>query len=161
MITQTQLHAELDYDPDTGVFTWRNARPGVRQGAEAGRVSPSHGYRDITLWGRQYRANRLAFMWMRGAWPNGDAEHKDRDKANNRWANLRDATRSQNMANVGLRSNNKSGVSGVVWDADRGKWRAQLRVAGIKTNLGRFDTIDEAATVVRDAAIKQWGEFAA
>lgn len=160
MITQEQLRAELDYDPLTGAFTWRNARPGVRQGAEAGRISPSHGYRDITLWGRQYRANRLAFMWMLGRWPEGDAEHEDRRKANNRWLNLREATRSQNMANVGLRSNNKSGVAGVVWDADRNKWRAQLRVDGRKTNLGRFDTIDEAAAVVRAAAVAQWGEFA-
>lgn len=159
MITQDALRAELSYDPDTGRFTWNNARPGVRKGAEAGRISKTHGYREIGLWNRLYRANRLAFMWMLGRWPEGDAEHWDRDKANNRWANLREATRSQNMANVGLQSNNKSGVAGVVWDADRGKWRAQLRIAGKKTNLGRFDTIEEAAVIVREKAKAQWGEF--
>ena len=108
-----------------------------------------------------WRANRLAVLYMTGALPpdNMDVDHINRDRADNRWSNLRLATRSQNMANVVLKATNSSGVSGVVWVEGRKIWRAQLRVNGIKKNLGRFATQEEAAAAVQSAAQEQWGEF--
>lgn len=59
-----------------------------------------------------------------------------------------------------LRRANTTGLHGVVWDKDRQKWRAQIRIDGRKTNLGRFNTAEEAAAAHDRAAIAAFGEFA-
>lgn len=156
---QARLKSLLSYDPETGVFRWTLARRGVKLGAECGRVSKAHGYRDIGLDGKLWRAHRLAVLYMTGVMPERDVDHENRIKHDNRWANLRLATESQNMANVGLQSDNSSGVHGVTWDKAREKWRAQICIDGVKRNLGRFATKDEAADAYRQAAIDAWGEF--
>jgi hypothetical protein len=160
MLSQSRLKELVHYCPDTGVFTWAKSRPACRKGDPCGRISV-YGYHEIGIGGRLWRANRLAVLYMTGVLPpdNMDVDHINRDRADNRWSNLRLATRSQNMANVVLKATNSSGVSGVVWDENRKKWRAQLRVNGIKKNLGRFATQEEAAAAVQSAAQEQWGEF--
>lgn len=87
-------------------------------------------------------------------------DHINRNKTDNRWANLRQATHRENMGNMGLRRANTSGFVGVVWDRTRGKWRAQIRLDGKKTNLGRFDDPIQAAMVHDEAARRNFGEFA-
>src|SRR5690606_167269 len=107
-----------------------------------------------------HQAHRLAFLYMTGEMPEKVVDHINGDRSDNRWENLRCANQSQNMANVGIRSANTSGTPGVVWDKERQKWRAQLRVNGKKKNLGRFDSIEDAKATVNAAARQQWGEFA-
>lgn len=158
MLTQTHLRAVLHYDPDTGLFTWSQKRPGVIVGAECGRLS-IHGYREIGVGGKLHRAHRLAFLYMTGEMPNAVVDHINGVKHDNRWCNLRQASQSQNMANVGIQRDNTSGVHGVVWDAQRMKWRAQICTSGKKRNLGRYNTIDEAAEAYKQAALEHWGEF--
>lgn len=159
MITQTQLKDVIDYDPGTGRFTWARSRPACRKGDECGRIGKD-GYREIGVLGTLYRANRLAVLYMTGEMPADKwVDHKNRNKADNRWCNLRVATPSQNMANVERRVNNTSGRSGVTWDAARGKWRAQIRIGGVKKSLGRFVTKEEAIARVQSVAVAQWGEF--
>lgn len=159
-LSQSILKELVYYSPETGTFVWAKARPGCRKGAACGRIS-HHGYHEIGINGRLWRANRLAWLYMTGELPphDIDVDHINLDKADNRWANLRLATRSQNSANVALRSCNTSGRSGVVWESGRKKWRAQLRINGKKANLGRFDTFEEAAARVDKVAREQWGEY--
>jgi hypothetical protein len=159
-LTQSELQELLHYDPLTGVFTWLKARRGVKVGAECGRINV-HGYREIGVKLKLRQANRLAWLYMKGELPpdNMEVDHRNRDKADNRWDNLRLATKSQNAANVATKTNNTSGIPGVVWDAQRNCWRAQLRVDGVKKNLGRFATKEEAAAKVASVAKAQWGEF--
>lgn len=159
MVTQAHLKSVLNYDPATGEFRWSVSRPGVRLGELCGRIN-QHGYREIGVDGGLHQAHRLAFLYMTGTFPEQGVDHINGDRADNRWCNLRPANQSQNMANVGLRKTNTSGVSGVVWDSDRSMWRAQLRVNGKKTNLGRFHSMEEAKEAVDAAARLQWGEFA-
>jgi hypothetical protein len=90
----------------------------------------------------------------------GEVDHKDHDGLNNRRSNLRSATSQQNKANQGLRLDNTSGVKGVSWCKQTGKWRAKIKVNGQTRHLGRFDDKQLAEATVRDAREKTFGEFA-
>lgn len=161
-LTQDRLKELLHYDPETGVFTWRASRGGRVSGSVAGSASLS-GYTIIRITvgsGKptDFRAHRLAFLYMTGSFPIGDVDHIDRDRKNNRWSNLRACSRSQNLANSSIRSDNTSGVRGVSFDKERGKYLWQCVSGGIKSQ-GREDSL-EAATLARNrAAMKLHGEF--
>lgn len=159
-LTQQRLMELVSYAPESGIFTWAKSRPACRRGDPCGRISV-HGYHEVGIDGRLWRANRLAVLYMTGALPSPDmdVDHINRDPADNRWNNLRLASRSQNMANIARSAKNTTGAKGVVWDGARKKWRAQIRINGVKTNLGRFDTMDQASVAVDAAARTQWGEF--
>lgn len=86
-------------------------------------------------------------------------DHINGDRLDNQRANLRFATPRQNSRNTGLRSNNRSGYTGVSWHAKLGKWRVTIALDR-KISLGCFDDPKEAAKVYNDAAIKYYGEFA-
>lgn len=159
MITQSQLKEILHYDPETGQFTWRVATRGrIKAGGIAGSNNGS-GYIRITVDNNQYFAHRLAWFWMTGSWPIGNIDHRDRDRANNAWGNLREATQSQNMANTTTQRTNSLGLKGV-YLVSPGRYRAQIRVQGKNHNLGRFDTPEEAHAAYVTAAKKYHGEFA-
>ena len=98
LITQARLKELLRYDPETGVFTWRATGKGRRLNRQAGTVQAT-GYLTITIDWRIHLAHRLAFLYVVGDWPPNEIDHIDGDQSNNRWCNLRPATRSQNMAN--------------------------------------------------------------
>src|SRR5437879_5605760 len=109
MLTAERLKELLTYDPETGEFRWKVAPNGrVRVGDIAGCVS-SRGYILIGIDGALYRAHRLAFLFMTGAFPEPQVDHSNRDKADNRWLKLREANNSQNNANKPAQSNNTSG----------------------------------------------------
>lgn len=158
-MTYEKLLQLLHYDPETGIFTWLrevNKRP---YDTVAGTVSV-HGYRVITYCGVKYRASRLAHLYMTGEWPDGEMDHADRDKLNDRWTNLREVLRSQNALNRDLQSNNASGARGVHWDSTRSKWVAQVKDDGVNHFAGRFDSFEEAV-IARDAlATDLHGDFA-
>lgn len=163
--TRAEASALLSYDPDTGLFHWLVETHGyggkIVPGDLAG--TPKDGYVQIKVFGAVYRAQHLAWLLMTGEWPpaDRDVEHQDRDRANNAWANLRLATRSQNNMNAGIRSNNKSGHKGVSWRADIGKWHARIKVDRKVILLGNFDELDDAVAARRAAERLHFGEFAA
>ncbi len=156
-ITLEDAKAALHYDPDTGIFTWR-ARTGPRAkiGAIAGNAH--NGYVRITLHGRAYMAHVLAWLIITGEWPTYEVDHIDCDRANNRWANLREATRPQNMRNRPVRKDNPLGVTGIYRDG--GKYVAKISSNGEQIYLGRFDTVEAAASARAWAANDIHGEFA-
>jgi len=150
-LTANRLRHLLTYDPVTGVFRWLNpTNRRLRCGAVAG-TPHNRGYTSISLDGVQYLAHRLAWLHVHGHWPPGDLDHRDRDKRNNRIANLRPATRGENVANTPVRRNSASGVKGVERVGKR--WRAKIRRDGVTTHIGTFDTDDEAARAFEDAAV--------
>jgi hypothetical protein len=93
--------------------------------------------------------------------PDGDVDHRNRNKLDNRRRNLRLATRSQNMHNRGVQSNSRSGIKGVCWDPKRKKWRATIQVDGRYRQIGRFETREAASMAYRAMSARLVGEFAA
>lgn len=154
MITQHRIKELLNYDTETGIFTWR-VRNGNRTkaGGTAGGVN-SHGYVQIRLDGVLYKAHRLAWLYMYGVMPEDMIDHINRKTGDNRICNLRVATNSQNQQNAGVRSDSSSGIRGVSWDNKRGKWCARIKAEEDSRHLGYFDNIEEAIEVRRSAESK-------
>lgn len=144
-MTQGLLKKVLAYNPETGEFRWLiSTNTKVKVGDLAGVVNKTDHYRYIGMGGRKMAAHRLVFLYVYGKLPEKQVDHIDRDRTNNRLANLREATPRVNTLNRGLQSNNSSGTVGVYWDADRGKWNAQIKDHGKTKHLGSFLGLDEA-----------------
>src|SRR5262245_46971759 len=126
-LTADRLRELLEYDPETGLWRWlQRVNPRCKTGWFAGTLmSPKGSNTSYFLIGvdrRHYLAHRLAFLYMTGEWPSGELDHRDLDGTNNRWANLREATRAQNAANMALR--NSAGLKGIIRRKDR--WQARI-----------------------------------
>lgn len=162
MLTAARLRELLSYDPETGVFRWRVYRArNARAGDVAGRIikaapDKGGGYRSIGIDGSEYLAQRLAWLHMTGEWPPAQVDHENRNRDDNAWRNLRDATRSQNQANRPAQANNTSGFKGVAFHKGAGRWRATLG----KRHLGLFDSPEQAHAAYAEAARGAFGEFA-
>lgn len=145
MVTQDRLQALMDYIPETGKFVRkvRRGRIGLA-GSLAGTVNQK-GYVVIEIDGRPYTAHRLAWLFVTGEMPKNQIDHLDRNKQNNAWSNLREATNAQNHQNrvEPLRSN-KSGFLGVCFHKAAGKWVAQIKKDGRRIYLGLHDTPEAA-----------------
>lgn len=149
----------LSYDADTGYFHWK-IRPNGRtnMGVPAGHID-SKGHRQIHVCKEFVLAHRLAWYFVHGEWPPSDIDHIDRNKDNNRIANLRQATRQQNIWNAGPKRTNKSGHKGVVWHKAVGKWYASIRRDGRQEYLGVFPNLEDAVAAYEGAAKETHGEF--
>jgi hypothetical protein len=111
--------------------------------------------------GQNYLTGRLAIFYVTGSWPEHEADHRDTDSANDRWSNLRDATRSQNCANRNVTKANQLGVKGVYFDPTRKRnsYAAHMGQHGRKKHLGRFSSLSEARAAYRRAAKEFHGKF--
>lgn len=162
-LTQEYLKSILDYDPITGVFTWKVSRPsaGGRTviGAEAGFIRTTDGYRFIGIDGNAYMACKLAWLFMHGVYPMHTVDHENRERGDDRFLNLRKATRTQNAQNKSVRSDNNSGVTGVSFDKARGRWASRIKFGGKYIALGRFRDIEDAIRARSEAELKYFGEF--
>jgi hypothetical protein len=158
-LTQEKLREVLRYNRRNGVFTWvKNTGKKRLIGAVAGNLTK--GYWEIGLFGRQYKAHRLAWLYVIGKWPPRDLDHKNQNKLDNRFSNLREATRSQNNINRSAASKYESGRIGVCWHSQSDKWRAYITVEGRQISLGLFDGIGDAISARENAEIFYYGEYA-
>ena len=152
-LTQEELKRLLDYNLETGVFTWKvKTSRRVKVGAVAGGFD-KEGYILIQIARRNYRAHRLAFLWVLGALPLALVDHIDMVRSNNAWNNLRECSKAENMRNTGKRVDNTSGYKGVYAIKGTGKFKACACLHGKHYSLGPYATAEEASKV-REAFVK-------
>jgi hypothetical protein len=158
MLTQERLKELLAYDPETGLFIRLQNRPGpgARAGDAAGSVQPND-YRRIFVDGKGYKAHRLAWFYVHGEWPS-EIDHINCNKDDNRLANLRVVSRSQNRMNVRAYASNKSGYRGVSLYKPTNRWKAQIQVDGRKKALGYYATPEDAYAAYCEASTRLHGE---
>jgi len=144
MLDQSTLRAGLRYEPGTGEFTRvRTTSSRAIAGARAGSKNGEN-YLQIMVAGKRYPASRLAWLWMTGSWPQCQIDHRNGNTLDNRWVNLRAATRSFNQQNLrGARRDNKSGLLGVRQD-QYGGFRAEITLDGVRIYLGYFRSAETA-----------------
>lgn len=158
--TVEALRARLHYDETTGVFTWLAPRMWrVKPGDIAGSQKHKDGYSEIHIFGKLFLAHRLAWFYVHGEWPNGQIDHVNGDRLDNRISNLRVALHGQNRANSKPGKNNLLGVKGVC-KSRNGKYAAQIRASGKQIHLGTHETIEQAHAAYCEAARKYHGDFA-
>lgn len=158
-ITHNRLLEVLDYSKTTGDFTWRIPKKRIICGTCAGSAH-GEGYIEIGIDHQRYLAHRLAWFYVTGKWPAKDVDHKNHIRNDNRWKNLRRATRSQNLQHCVKSANRSSRFIGVSYDKDRSKWCAYVSLnknGKLRClHVGRFSTEDAAARA-RDKKVRELG----
>ena len=163
-ITQEQLKKLYTYDPLTGFFI-RNINMGAfKAGDIVGSKNPVNGYMSLGIKSKRYKSHRLAWLYMTGEFPAQPLDHKNTIRDDNRWENLRLATTSLNLANLGQRPGNTSGFKGVCLEKRALKrkkhWRCTINHQGRHIHIGMFETAEEAALAYDTKAIELSGAFA-
>lgn len=156
MITREQLKTQLTYNSLTGEFIFNKKKGGMPKGSVAG-YAQRDGYIVISINGKQYKAHRLAWLYVHGAFPDYQIDHINMKRGDNRMANLREATKSQNHMNRTAYSNNKLGVKGVHMVGR--KFRALIKKNGNQVCLGVYDSLDDASDAYKKASQAMHGSF--
>ena len=165
-LTQEYLKECLNYDPETGIFTWckrpehhcKDARASKiwntrYSNTKAGYINDQE-YRVITIENSHFRAHRLAWLYVHGKWPKGQIDHIYGNRSDNRIKYLRDVTNQQNHQNMRRSSSNTSGQTGVHWRKETEKWVASIMVDYKSIGLGCFDVIEDAIMARKSAELK-------
>jgi len=172
-LTQKVLKELLHYNPDTGVFTWKARGEkwlkskyaiktwNTRFAGKETIGSDGVGYARIRVLGADYGAHRLAWLYATSKMPKGQIDHINRNRKDNRIANLRQSTCTQNHANANIFSNNTTGFKGVRANKKTSGWCAYITSKGISYYLGRYSSKIEAAKAYDKKAIELHGEYAA
>lgn len=153
----------FNYDPDEGKLRWAT-RPvehyptlsGWRKANTrfAGKVAGSEtrkGYRRINWDGTVFYAHRVVWLLVYGEWPLGEIDHINGAPDDNRISNLRVVKNWENARNKSKPKRNTSGVVGVSWRQDLGRWAARIGAGRNSVALGFFDTKMEAIAARRGA----------
>lgn len=155
----------LNYDEETGIFTWKHRAPewfktkraysiwnskfpGKRAGSLSVDLKNGYQHRVIRLLGFRDYEHRLAWLWMSDSPLPPQIDHRNRDATDNRWCNLRASDNRANGKNRSMHVNNSSGATGVTWDKESKKWRSKCRLNWKWHHLGRFADIEDAKNAV-------------
>lgn len=156
MITGRELRKIADYNPNTGVMTWRVDKGRSRIGDAIGSLRHD-GYLRAKINQREYLLHRLIWLWVTDSFP-FEIDHINHCRTDNRIENLRECTRAQNHANRS-RKKRKSLPKGVR-ESGKSKFCARIVVQGKEVNLGTFHSPESASSAYLSAARKHFGEFA-
>jgi hypothetical protein len=152
MLTQARLKELLHYDRKTGVFHWRVQRGiGIKAGSQAGCVNGA-GYIVIHVDYVLYHAHRLAWLYVKGEWPNV-IDHKNHTRNDNRWINLRNWDYSKNQMN---RKQNKL-TRGVHFQNDR--WYVRIMRNGKRKRHGPYPTQIDALAASKKIGKALWKDL--
>lgn len=163
--TPEYMKEAVHYDADAGLFVWkhRNDMPKEWNVRWVGRTAgwrTTGGYAVITINGKYHKSHRVAWVIHTGEWPDRYIDHINGDSSDNRIANLRQATPSENSFNAKGKKERLSGLKGAHWDKQTGMWKSQIQLYGVNKHLGRYVTKEEAHAAYCEAAARLHGEFA-
>lgn len=148
-LTNEQLKLIINYNPDTGIFTWKFSVKRMRD--KIAGTKTKKGYIAIHVRKRRYYAHRLAWFYMTGEWPKEIIDHENNIQDDNRWVNLREATNAQNLRNRGKSKNNTTGYKGI----HKNRNGYMVRIC-----IGTYKSLEEAAVIYKKAIKVYHGEFA-
>lgn len=144
-----ELRNKLRYDPISGFLY--SAKTGRRVFTNV----HYSGYLKGAIFNRTFTAHRICMALHLGYWPEGEVDHINGDRSDNRIKNLRVVTRSQNQKNCYRRKDNTSGHVGVA-KRKNGSWQAYISNNGARIYLGTFSSRQEAIKA-RVSANKKYG----
>ena len=139
MLTQQELKSIVNYDQETGLFSWKIKRQGKIK-SNLGWIT-SKGYLEICIAQKRLKAHRWAWFYVYGELPK-QIDHINGCKTDNRLCNLRIVNTKQNHENRGAQKNNTSGFKGVT--RFQNKWRAQIMHNRKNYHIGLFETPEKA-----------------
>lgn len=150
---QSELLEYINYDPETGLCTWKK-KPSAKitVGSPVGYVS-ADGYMYFGFKGKTLKLHRAIFLMIHGYLP-AYVDHDDHDRLNNKALNLKASTMTANNRNCTRQKNNTSGVVGVRFDPNRKKWVAMIWHNSKAIALGRFDEKSDAIKARKNAEVK-------
>ena len=158
MITQDELKSQLDYDKETGVFTWkvRNSNR-VKIGQVAGNAH-NCGYIELQVLGEKHLAHRLAWLYVHGEYPK-IIDHINGNRSDNRICNLRNVGYKENTYNSKLRKDNKSGVKCVSFNIKLKKYEVRIFHDGKLQNYGYYENLEDAKKVADEKRKEIYGVY--
>lgn len=173
IVSAERAHQYFTYDAELGNLhikarprdEFGNAASYARHIASVGRVAGgvrTDGYRKVFIDGGYYPAHRIIWLMVTGellVYPKAEIDHINGQRDDNRWANLRKVTKSENQRNARMKVTNTSGVSGVNWKKRgeaEGRWVARIWNGPRHVFLGSFKTLHEAR-IARKAAERVLG----
>jgi hypothetical protein len=151
MITEEQILKEFrsfaKYEPETGEVLCLQSRQGcpTKPGEYFGVWVKSTLYPKITILGTLFQLSRVIWLDMTGSWPTHGIDHINGNTWDNTWSNLRDVPQKLNNKNKRKQNNNTSGVTGVSYRKDTGKYRAYVKNEGHQITIGTYLTLEDAA----------------
>ncbi len=151
MITQAELKENLYYNPKTGDFTRLASHSNRTKVGDIAGTLDCYGYSVVMVKGSIYKAHRLAWFIIYGAWPKDQIDHINHNKSDNRIVNLREADSRENHRNCPMQKNNISGCCGVSWVKRDKVWRAQIKIDGTIISLGSYTDKFEAICARKSA----------
>ncbi len=142
----------LEYNQDTGIMKWKKDRRSARAGNIIGTVTQG-GYLCLSFYSKQYSVHRMGWFLAYGVFPDGQIDHINQDRQDNRLVNLRDVTPGENCKNKGIDTRNTSGVTGVYWNKLAKKWKPSINVDGEYIHLGYFVNFSDAVNARKNAEV--------
>jgi hypothetical protein len=124
-INPEMIRRILNYDPKTGIVTWKTPGPARRLGVPLG-TKTSKGYLRISIQKKALLLHRAIWVIMTGNQPTNYIDHINGIKTDNRWLNLREASHAENGWNAKLSSRNNTGIKGLCFNKSNGLWRCQI-----------------------------------
>ena len=151
------LKEHFSYDPETGFFIRIKTRMSKCVGKPAGSLIKQSGYYVLSIGNKRYQSHRVAWAITYGKWPDGDIDHINRVRTDNRLSNLRECTRGQNRLNSHRPHKSSTGIKGVSYNPVYRKkpWRAVVMFNYQKVLDKSFATAEEA----NEAAIEARNRF--
>lgn len=169
--SQEYLSECFDYDTESGVLTWQirplhhfknahgmNTFNSKYAGSKIISIANS-GYFVVRINNRAYLCHRIIWKLVTGIDPVAYIDHRDTNKKNNAWGNLREATKQENAFNQPASPRNKTGYKGVSFCQRDGTFYACIRANGKSLSLGRFETAEMAHAAYVTAAKPIHGIF--